>query len=284
MSHDNKDELFELLAHEKEISELYQKDQQGQLELPSAQLDSAIMAMAKQKMADNAHMLSGSQGLKQQTLANRNTQLTSYNAWKWPFSLVASVGFLGVLMITQRDYFIHPNDIVATDVGHLTQPGRDAPAVSVETMADDIATKQYLPSVQSEKMTHSAQESKLQLSKRFKSMETKRMSASQTPQVSEVQILPSAKFEEQDLKTSSMSLFELSKLAKLLTLELAIQGRSNLEGNTSIVKKQQTLFEHLAQHQKSYPEFKITKKFLTVLTDKQVQQLTLPGTEVVPDN
>ena len=116
MSNDNKDEFFELLAHEKKISELYQNNKQRQLELPSAQLDSAIMAMAKQQLADNSRLFSDSATLSQQSSANKNTQVATKNSWKWPFSLVASVGLLSVLMLTQRDYFIHPNDIVVTDV------------------------------------------------------------------------------------------------------------------------------------------------------------------------
>ena len=113
------------------------------------------------------------------------------------------------------------------------------------------------------------------------------MSLSHTPQVSqellsENMLLQGSKLEEHVTKIQSMSLHDMSKLAELLTLELALQDRSNLEKNTSIINKQHTLFDQLVEYQKNHIEYKIPEKYLSVLSDKQVLQLTLLDAAAVP--
>ena len=106
---------------------------------------------------------------------------------------MSSVGLLGALMMTQKDYFIHPHNIVAGDRGILSDP---------VIQASD------------------------------------------------------------------------SSVAKTPALEI--------EASASRVKMQQTLFEHLKKHQIRHAEFKITEKYLSVLTEKQRQQLTSVASDVVP--
>ena len=73
-------------------------------------------------------------------------------------------------------------------------------------------------------------------------------------------------------KTSSMLLLEISKLAELLKRDLTTQKMSALDTPATRVKIQQTLFEHLTQYQKSHAEFRLSEKYLSVLTKQQVQQ------------
>ena len=84
--------------------------------------------------------------------------------------------------------------------------------------------------------------------------------------------------------TPSMSLVEMTRLAELLKLDLSLQNKSGEEMSVSRVNMQQTLFEQLSQYQKSHEEFTITEKYLSVLTDKQVQQLIPIIIEAVPEN
>ncbi len=285
MSNDSKDgsfDSFNLLAHEKKISELYQNNKKYSVEEPSAQIDSEILAMAKQQLSDHSSLLAKNQTLDQPPPANKNTQRKTQKAWQWPFSLVASVGILGVLFITQRDYFIDPSNVVAGDAGILNEPVMRAPDISAaETLTEEITAEQ---SFQVMKMAASAQKHEGRLDKELIAVERKRMSISRTPKVLKEQMLDKSMLEDNSAKTSPMSLFDMSKLAELLTLELAIQNMSELEASASSVKMQQTLFEHLTQYQKSHAEFKITEKFLSVLTEKQVQQLKQFSAEAVSEN
>jgi hypothetical protein len=68
--------------------------------------------------------------------------------------LVACVGVLGVLFMTQKNYFIHPNNIVADDTGLLNEPVLQATDISeFGTLKETFVTKPYF---QEMKITTSA--------------------------------------------------------------------------------------------------------------------------------
>ena len=115
-------------------------------------------------------------------------------------------------------------------------------------------------------------------------MTMKTMSVSQKPKILMDHILDKSMLEDNSAKTSSMSLSDMSKLAELLKLELAILKMSERDTDSSIAKKQQTLFQHLTQYQKNSAEFEMTEKYLSVLTEKQVQQLKSFSAEAEPEN
>jgi hypothetical protein len=277
MSNDHKDEFFNLLAHEKKISELYHNNKKHQVEEPSAQLDSAIKAMAKQQLSDNPRLLTKDQTLNQQLPATKNK---TQKAWQWPISLVASVGLLGVLMMTQRDFFIHPNIIVTGDRGILSDPVTQPLDFSVaEALPIEIEAKQ---SFQAMKMATSTQKPEVLLDKKVTELGQKRMTVSLTRQASEEQMLDKSVLEDDFTKITSMSLPDMSKLAELLKQQMAIQYLSEQEASASRVKMQQILFENLKKHQKSHTNFNITEKYLSVLTEQQRQQLESALADVVP--
>jgi hypothetical protein len=282
MSSDNKNESFDLLAHEKKLSELYQNDKKHQGEEPSAQIDSEIMAMAKLQLSENSRSLHKEQTLNLQPSGNKNKKGNPKKLWQWPFSLVASVGILGLLFITQRDYFILPTNIVAGDAGILTEPVSLVPDISQS--AKEAEGKAAEPSFQALQMTASAHKTEALLDEKLTAVVSKRMSISETPKVLTERMLDRSMLEKNSAKTSSMSLSDMSKLAELLRQELAKQNLSELEPSASNVKKQQTLFEQLTQYQKSHGEFEISEEFLNVLTDKQVEQLKSMATEAIPNN
>lgn len=281
MSNDNKNESFDLLAHEKKISELYQANK-CQAEEPSQQINAEIMALATQQFLEDPSSLTKNKILNQQPSANKNRQSKTQKAWHWPFSLVASVGLLGVLVMTQRDYFIHPVNVVSKDAGILTAPVMRAPNISkVEPMTEEITAEHSFESMQ---IAASAQKADEQLDKELSRVARKRISINQTPKVLKEQMLDRSMLADNSAKTSPMSLFEMSKLAELLKLKLAEQNLLEQDASTSIVKMQQTLVEHLIRYQNSHAEFKVTEKFLSVLTEKQIQQLKSVVTEAVPEN
>jgi hypothetical protein len=282
MSNDNKDKPFNLSPHEKKISELYQNNKQHQGEEPSAQLDSEVMAMAKQQLTVNHSLLTKQQILNEQPHSDKGTHSKIKKSWQGPLSLVASVGLVSVLMITQKDYFIHPNNIVAGDIDILNEPVLRTPTVSAtDTRTDELAVK---PSFQSMKIVVSSQKHEVLLDSGSNLMARKKMSVGQTPTVLKEQILDKSMFEDKTARTSSMSLSELSKLAELLRIELATQNMSEIEASASIIKMQQSLFAQLAQYQKSHVDFIITEKYLNVLTDNQVQQLKPNAKKAVSEN
>lgn len=284
MSNDNKDKPFNLSSHEKKISELYQNNKQHHGEEPSAQLDSEVMAMAKQHLTVNYNLLTKQQMLNEQPHNDKSIYRKTKMAWQWPLSLVASVGLVSVLMITQKDYFIHPNNIVAGDTDILNEPVMRTQSVSAtETRTDELAVK--LP-FQSMKIVVSSQKHEVLLDSGSSLMARKKMSVRQTPTVLKEQILDKSMFEDKSARTStlSLSLSELLKLAELLRIELATQNMSEIEASASSIKMQQSLFEQLAHYQKSHVDFKITDKYLSVLTDDQVQQLKSNATKAVPEN
>jgi hypothetical protein len=87
-----------------------------------------------------------------------------------------------------------------------------------------------------------------------------------------------------DQKVLKKQMMNMSKLAELLRLEQALQNMSERVTSASNVKMQQNLFEQLIQYQKSHEEFELTEKYLSVLTDKQVQQLKSVATEAPSEN
>ena len=275
-SNDNKDGSFDLLVHEKKISELYQKNKQHLGEEPSSKIDIKIMAMAKQQISEPPSVLIKEQTFNQPPPANQNTQPKTRKAWQWPFSLVASMGFLGVLLITQQEYFIHPNNIVATDAGMLNEALMQATDIN----ADEAAVKFF----QREQTVSTAQKYEVLLDPKISAVTRKRISVNQTEKVLNEQMLHKPTLADNAPNTPSMSLVEMTRLAELLKLELSLQNKSGEEMSVSKVNMQQTLFEQLSQYQKSHEEFTITEKYLSVLTDKQVQQLIPIIIEAVPEN
>ncbi|GAC19572.1 hypothetical protein [Paraglaciecola arctica] len=275
MSNDNKNGSFDLLAHEKKLSELYQNDKKRQGEAPSAQIDSDIMAMAKRQLSENSQLLDKEQTLNLEASANTNKKRNSKNLWQWPFSLVASVGILGLLFITQRDYFIHPTNIVAGDAGILNEPVSLVPDISQSAEEKKAITSGS--SFDAMPMTASTHKAEVLLNEESALVASKRMSISKTPKVLNEQIkeqmLDRSQLEVNSAKIAAMSLPDMSKLAELLRQQLSKQNMSELGSSASSIKMQQSLFEHLAQYQKSHKDFKIPEKYLNVLTEEQVEQL-----------
>lgn len=272
----NKDESFDLLAHEKIISEIYH-DKEQQTEEPSAQIDSAIMAMAQKQLKDNPSSL-----IEEQKRNHRSIQIRTKKTWQWPFSLVASVGILGLLFITQRDYFIHPNNIASEDAGTLNEPAMLAPDMSkTETFTEELVTKR---SFQEMKMAVSSQKAEVLVDKEITAMARKRLPVMQAPNVLKEQMLDSLMLEDNSAKISPMSLLELSKLAESLKLALSEQTKTDVIASASSLKMQQTLFEHLLQYKKNHADFEITEKYSSLLTDRQVQKLKSKAIEAVTEN
>lgn len=294
---DKKDETFDLLAHEKKISELYQNTQAFQAEKSSARLDSKIMAMAKQQLSGNSGLLIQEQSLPQQSLNNKNKQRKTQNkspkSWQWPFSLVASVGLLGILFITQRYYFINPSNIVVGETDIFNEPTMQAPDISQsEKYPQEIAVDQSFQEMKSVSSSSKSEllsykevmidkkvmlDKEMLLDKEFSAVARKRISISHPQKVLEEQIMEKSLLEDNSVKTSMMSLSDMSELAGSLKIEQAIQNISKLEASSSSVDMQQILFKQLIQYQKSHIEFKITEKYLSVLTDEQIRKLKTSG-------
>jgi hypothetical protein len=283
MSTDNKNEFFDLLAHEKQISDLYQNNKEGQVEGPSAKVDAGIMAIAKLQLSDNHSLMTKEKMLEQQGNGYSSTPYKVKRAWQWPLSLVASVGILSVLFITQNKYFIAPTDVVAKDTGILNAPAMRAPNISmVEPLTEEVAAEQ---SFQVKQVAASAQKAESQLRKENITITTmNRMSLSQTPKILKEQMFDKSMLEDNLAKITPMSLLDISKLAELLKLELATQNMPDRAASASRVMMQQTLFQHLTQYQKSHADFELTEKYLSVLTEKQARQLKSVGTEAVLNN
>ena len=304
---DNQDGSFDLLAHEKKISDIYQNSKAYQAEKPNAQLDSEIMAIAKQQLLGNSSLLAKDHTLVQQIATDKNrqnktqnktkTQNNSPKSWQGPFSLVASVGVLGILFITQTDYFINPNYIVTGDAHIINVPVMRAPnIIESEILIPESAAVQPFQSI---KKPASAQKYEMLLeeesfdkeslnkesfNKELMVMQRKRVLVSPDQKVLKEQMMNMSKLADNAVKKSPMSLSDMSKLTELLKLSQALQYMS--EGVTSAlnVKMQQNLFEQLSLYQKSHDEFELTKKYLSVLTDKQAQQLKSVATEAPSEN
>jgi len=287
MKPNNRDESFDLLAHEKKISELYQYNKEQQGEIPRGQVDSEIMAMAKQQLSKNTSLLTQDHKHSQAASANKNAPAKTLKAWQWPFSLVASVGILGILFITQRDYFVDPLNIIARDADIVHEPDMLTPNfIEAENLTEEIAAD---PAIKVKQMKASTQKPEMMLDENPLGKErtaeaSKRMSFRQTSKVLHEPMLDYSTLEDNSLHMSPISLADLSKLAELLKLELTKQNMSEVEARASSVKMQQTLFENLVQYQKSHTEFTLTDQYLSVLTEKQVKQLKLAFTEAVPEN
>jgi hypothetical protein len=279
---DNQDGTFDLLVHEKKISDIYQNSKAHQAEKPNAQLDSEIMAIAKQQLLGSYSLLAKDQTLLQQISADKNrqkktqtkTQNNSPKSWQGPFSLAASVGVLGILFSTQTDYFINPNYIVTGDAQIIDAPAMRAPnIIEAEILTPESAAAQPFQSI---KKPTSAQKYEVLLDEESFNKESfnKELMAMQRERVS---VSP-------DQKVLKKQMMNMSKLAELLRLEQALQNMSERVTSASNVKMQQNLFEQLIQYQKSHEEFELTEKYLSVLTDKQVQQLKSVATEAPSEN
>ena len=273
MSHDKNDESFDPLPHEKNISEIYQGNNKHRAELPSEQIDTKIMVLAQEQIH------------KQSPAINKITNIKRLKTWQWPLSMAASIGILGVLFITQTEYFIQPNNINSNDAGILQAPvmrASDSHFAKVdETLAEQKQTEE---NVQVAQKTASATKTATLSGNEFPAQARKSLSISGSSSMLQEQMLDKSMLEDNSAKISPMSLYEMSKLAELLKLELAIQNMSKLESNASLAQMQKTLFEHLIQYQKTHPEYTITEKYLSVLTEQQAQQLTALGIKAVPEN
>jgi hypothetical protein len=271
MSSDNKDNAFDALAHEKIISGLYQNNKQHHAEKPSAQIDSRIIATAKLQLSGNPSLLIKDNTLNPQPSKNKEIKTKRQKLWQWPFSFVASVGLLGILFITQRDYFIHPNNIVAGDADMLNAPLMQTPSSSqVARLTEEITAVQ---SFKVEKAQATTQKSELLFDKDFSAVERKKRSVMQPSVLLKEQTMDKLKFEGDLAKTSAMSLSDMSELAELLKREMSMPNMSALDVSISRLKMQQSLFQGLIQYKQVNKNFKIPEEFLNVLTEKQVQQL-----------
>lgn len=270
MSHDNKGGSIDEFSHKKKVSEIYQSNKEYQAEQPSSQIDARIMALAKKQI------------LKQSQVINKRTKIKVYKTWQWPVSLAASVGILGVLFITQREFFIQPNNIVVNDAGIVNEPVMGSPDKSApQIQSEEMAVEQSFKTM---KMETKTQNSKTLLDQKLTAVARTRGGQSETLSALTEQVSDSFMSEDKTVKTSPMSLSDMSKLADLLKKELAILNISKQELNTSSRNMQKDLFENLIQYQKMHEEFTITEKYLSVLTEQQVQQLTTFNIEADPEN
>jgi hypothetical protein len=275
----NDNESFDYLAHEKKISELYQNNKQHQAEEPSVEINAKIMAMAQQQLSDNPSLLNKDSLLEQQQTESQNNQSKSKNTWQWPFSLVASVGLLGVLFITQQEYFINPTHVESNDAGLLNEPVIPVPYTRVaETVAAELAVRSSQTAVTTQIVEQRLNTDYSALA--TKRVDTKSVSINQAPNELKKQMLDRPKLED----NSAMSLFEMSKLAESLKRKLAIESNEQTKARATSLKMQQTLFEHLLKYQNSHAEFILTEEFLCVLTEEQVQALQFFGTDAVIQN
>lgn len=295
-----KDDIFDLLAHEKKISELYQNNKALHPQEPSAQLNVEIMAMAKKQLSENASLVAKDRAITQQLSAHKNTHNKIKKTWQGPFSLVASVGILGILFITQRDYFMHPNNIAVRDAGISNGTISQAPNIKEEENSQQetaaVHSFQDMTSVASTQKYQVLLDSNLQLNKKLQLNNDKRLTTDspinkdmmvvarknksnrETPEVLTEKtlaekVLGNSILEDSSVKIPPISLLDIAKMAASLKIDLATQNKSELETGISRAKMQQTLFEHLIRYQKSHADFKITEKYLNVLTENQRQQL-----------
>lgn len=282
MSSDSKTESDDLLAHEKKISELYHNNQKQKGEEPSLQLDTEILATAQQQMSENSSPMIKRAKVGQPDNVLKHRQPKIRNTWRGPFSLVASVCVLSILMITQKDYFMHPHHLDGNHVGKLDGPILGTPTIS---SADSyIENDESAQSSSPKKISLSVTKDKVILEKKYPEVARQSMSISESPQAPKERLLERTMLVDNFANISSLSLHELSKLAEELKLELAKNDQSTLEVSAKITKMQQDLFEHLFQHQKQQGEIKLTEEFLNLLTDKQIKQLQSQTIETVPNN
>ncbi|MFT5841016.1 MAG: hypothetical protein ACI9UT_003530 [Flavobacteriales bacterium] len=280
-SNDNNDGVFDLLAHEKIISDLYQNDKKIQAEGPSVLIDSDIMAMAKQQISTNPGLLTKSQTFNHKLSVNKTPSPKTVKKWQWPISLVASVGILGVLFMNQTDYFIYPYNNNEGDKGILNRPAIQAADISDgKTLIKEFVAESSFKKMET---AISTQQPEVLLNKELTGMVRKRMSVTEVPKVFKEQVIDNYMLEDHSSKIIPMSLLDMSKLAEVIKLELAIQNDSESQAKLSIVKMQKVLLEHLIQHKKNYTKFNITDKYFSVLTEIQVQQLKSLATEAASE-
>lgn len=277
-----KNESTELSAYEKKISELYQSDKKRHAEMPSLNIDADIMAMAKQHLSDHSSLSTNGLLRDSHNTDYQSTKRKSKKAWQGPFSLVASVGLLSILLITQRDYFIHPNNIVAEDAGIISEPVLK----SADIMTNEIATEklEVEPSLQATKMSASTQMQEQHLIKNNEGIARKRGSVNQSAEILEEQLASKSMFGDNVDDMPTMSLLEMSKLANLLRQDQTLVNQLEQETSDSTIRKQQVLFEQLLKYQRAHIDFKITEKYLDVLSEKQIQQLQSFDLDAEPVN
>jgi hypothetical protein len=271
------DQDFERSASEQQLSDLYQDCRNNQTEKPSVQLDSAILEQARQNLKTPLSLI--------------KTFTKKHSTWRGPFSLVASLGVLAILLVTQRDMFLQQQDIIhdvnqlPTPVSTITEMPIVAEVPAAEVMADNLELKDNLSSLPQLIQQQSA--AKKNFSPLQTNLQPVLLSADETPpQMMKEQMLKPGALKQGSVKVQPMTLFEMSKLAEVIKLELATQNRMAINnhqvvGNDDVVidntqNMQSTLFEHLMHYQQVYPEFSLTDKFKKVLTDEQIKQLN-PG-------
>jgi hypothetical protein len=110
------------------------------------------------------------------------------------------------------------------------------------------------------------------------------MSVSAVPKVIKEQMIENSILEEHSSKIYPMPLADMSKLAEVLKLKLAIQNNSDQEARFSTVKMQKILFEHLVQYQNNHSKFTITDQYQNVLTENKVKQLKSMASEAISEN
>ncbi|WP_339719901.1 hypothetical protein [uncultured Paraglaciecola sp.] len=280
MSNDNKNDTFDLLPHEKKISDLYQNIKKQQGEMPSANLDAEILAMAQRQLSENSLVEAKAQECKPLGPNVKNIQLKKKMAWQWPMSLVASVGIMTVLLITHSDYYIHPNNVDVTDSGVVNGPVTQTSKLSAPEKLAFLDKSELLSKTQ---MTEAIHKEALFVKQNGAPVARKSLSDNQTAKVPKERQLDSAQ-SEVSFTSPPMSLAEMSKLLEALKGELAAHQQAESEVNGKTIQMQQTLFEQLFHYQESHREGRITNEFLNVLTDEQRKQLQSLTSEAIPEN
>lgn len=254
-----KDQDFDLLPHEKKISDLYQQSQHTLEDNPSTELDSIILAKAKQQVSDNVDQPVSTKAKKR--------------VGQWPISIAASVCLLSVLFITQQQDFTHVNDDLVDSRQSMPAPQMSRPDMApLKEIETDMAKRRVNEYRKVELQKTQSQESERLIAKvqvtaaRMKKPELNGLNFSTDVIHTETaELLASA-------DSPILTLSEIDKLADSLRLALMPKDKGK---QTSVINlnQQQVLFEALQEYKKSHQKFIISKKYLEVLTEVQVKKL-----------
>jgi hypothetical protein len=259
------DRDFDLLPHEKKISDLYQQSQNTLEPNPSTQLDSVILAKAKQQALDNVE-----QAVSTKVKKRRG---------QWPISIAASVCLLSVLFITQQQNFTGVNDDLVNTRQSMPEPKMSRPDMGpLKEIESDLAKHDVNEYRKVQLQKAQAQQSERLIAK--VQVSAARMKKSELNGLNFAADEISADIihtETPELLASSglsmLTLSEIDKLADSLRLVSMAEDNGKQNNHASVINQQLTLFEALQEYKKSHQEFIIGKKYLEVLTDAQVQQL-----------
>lgn len=297
---------FEPLAHEQKISQWYQQMNAESKQQPSSKLDANILNVAKKvaqkslknNALQNTHGTNtaaegvGSDATKHALIPSEKKNKPR-SKWYRHLSLAASVAILGVLFFSQYDFFVSPEVALRqpvtlptpAEIQELSEAPSSQKTTDKEVAATDTASKARLlyESVQERKRASSEE---LPLKQSPVKLPTTSVAQLNKPDIKE-KMVDNARLAENSAQTQPMSLYEMSKWAEVLRLEMAIgQLTDTLEvkPQEKVTKMQRTLFEHLTVYQSAHPEYQIEEKFLRVLTLSQVNQLKSVSVDNELDN